>query len=88
MGKVIAASIFALAVFLTTTLAAPTNAKPSKPRLVAPLKRVNDGKLHRRYNGNEQVTGVPNGGQMNWAVSVQIGGYEGNLLIDTGSADL
>lgn len=36
-----------------------------------------------------QVSGVPNDyGSTNWVTSVNIGGYTGNLVIDTGSADL
>lgn len=36
-----------------------------------------------------QVSGVKNDyGSTNWVASVTIGGYEGNLLIDTGSSDL
>ena len=79
------ASSLLLSSVLTSTLALPTTSKAPKSRYVAPLHQKT--RLVRRYTGTAEAD-VPYNYETAWMTTVTIGGYTGNLLIDTGSADL
>lgn len=87
MHSILASSLL-LSTFLTNALSLPTVSKPQKSRFIATLQK---SKLGRRYNGEAETDVVVSkvGTQgINWVTTVDIGGYTGNLFIDTGSADL
>lgn len=84
MHSIFASSLL-LSTLLTSTLALPTTSKTPKPRYVAPLQQKT--RLVRRYSGTAEADAVSNY-ETAWMTSVTIGGYTGNLFIDTGSADL